>query len=87
MVKNANATAVMQKSKSSADKPIAPAPVLAPDMGVKDMDTLQLPLKDGDTIVAAFPYRDEIFVISRYGKTWQLVVSEINGMPEIRRVR
>ena len=50
------------------------------------MTDLQLPLKEGDTVIASFPYRDTIYIISRFGHIWQFVVEDLNNLPAFRRV-
>ena len=50
------------------------------------MENLRLPLEKDDVVIASFPYRDTIFIISRYGHIWQLLVSDLNDLPIFRRV-
>ena len=50
------------------------------------MENLRLPLEEGDTVVASFPYRDTIFVISHFGHIWQFVVEDLNDLPAFRRI-
>jgi len=45
---------------------------------------LQLPLGNVDRIVAAFPFRDNVFVVTEAGLVFQLTIDEKDGLPVIR---
>lgn len=42
---------------------------------------LQVPLGPADYVVAAFPFRDQVFIITRYGQVFRMLISEIDGLP------
>ena len=44
---------------------------------------LELPLKDGDTVVASFTWRDSVFVVSQHGKVFLLKIDERDGWPTV----
>ena len=35
-----------------------------------------LPLKPGDRVIASFPFRDQVLVITQWGHVWQIKVEE-----------
>ncbi len=49
------------------------------------MAKLQVPLNPNDRVVAAFPLRDDIFIITAEGRIWQLAYSETDGLPEFKQ--
>ncbi len=50
------------------------------------MTKLRVPLDPDDRVVAAFPLRDQIFIITAEGRIWQLAYSETDGLPEFKNV-
>ena len=45
-----------------------------------------LQLKPGDRVIAAFPFRDQVFVVTHWGKVFQILVEEDPSRGEIRLV-
>ncbi len=52
------------------------------------MAKLRVPLDPDDRVVAAFPLRDHIFIITAEGRIWPLAFaySETDGLPEFKNV-
>ena len=45
---------------------------------------LNLSLKDGDYVVAAFPFHEKVYVITRFGAVFDLQIDYRDGKPVIR---
>ncbi len=46
----------------------------------------ELPLKDGDTVICGFPFRDRIVIITEFGKVFQIKVDQDYVADTIRLV-
>lgn len=42
---------------------------------------MQIPLQPGDYVVAAFPFRDQVFIITRHGDVFHMLISDVDGLP------
>ena len=42
---------------------------------------MKIPLHPGDYVIAAFPFKNQVFIVTKYGSIFRMRISEIDGLP------